>query len=48
MVVKKPWGGRFSAPTDELVERFTQSIDSDHRLYKYDIQGSIAHAQNAG
>ena len=45
MVVKKPWGGRFSAPTDELVERFTQSIDNDYRLYKYDIQGSTAHAR---
>ena len=45
MVTSKLWGGRFSEPTNELVERFTQSIDCDHRLYKYDIQGSIAHAR---
>ena len=45
MVTSKPWGGRFSKPTSELVEQFTQSIDCDHRLYKYDIQGSIAHAR---
>ena len=45
MVTSKPWGGRFSEPTSELVEQFTQSIDCDYRLYKYDIQGSIAHAR---
>ena len=45
MVTSKPWGGRFSEPTSDLVEQFTQSIDCDHRLYKYDIQGSIAHAR---
>ena len=41
----KPWGGRFSAPTDEFVMQFTASIGVDHRLYSADIQGSIAHAQ---
>ena len=45
MAAKKPWGGRFAEPTDELVEQFTQSVDCDRRLYKYDIQGSIAHAR---
>ncbi len=45
MVTTKPWGGRFSEPTHELVERFTQSLDWDRRLYKYDIIGSIAHAR---
>ena len=40
----KPWGGRFSEATDAFVEAFTASIDFDKRLYKHDIQGSIAHA----
>ena len=38
------WGGRFSAPTDAFVARFTASVDVDRRLYRQDIQGSIAHA----
>ena len=38
------WGGRFSEATDAFVERFTASIDFDKRLYRQDIQGSIAHA----
>jgi len=41
---KKPWGGRFDAPTDSLVEAFTASVGFDQRLYRYDIRGSIAHA----
>ena len=45
MATGKLWGGRFSQPTDEIVEQFTQSVDSDRRLYKYDIRGSIAHAR---
>lgn len=40
----KPWGGRFSEPTDAFVERFTASVDFDKRLYHHDINGSIAHA----
>ncbi len=40
----KPWGGRFSEPTDAFVERFTASVDFDQRLYHHDINGSIAHA----
>ena len=39
------WGGRFAEPTDELVERFTASVDFDQRLAPYDIQGSVAHAE---
>ena len=42
---KKPWGGRFTEPTNTLVEAFTESISFDARLYKQDIQGSIAHAK---
>ncbi len=40
----KLWGGRFSEPTDQFVEAFTASVDFDQRLYRYDIEGSRAHA----
>ncbi|MBI3600536.1 MAG: argininosuccinate lyase, partial [Nitrospinae bacterium] len=40
---KKPWSGRFEKETDKLVEEFTASIPFDNRLYKQDIEGSIAH-----
>ena len=43
--VTKPWGGRFEEPTDEFVEAFTASIEFDRRLYRYDIEGSCAHAR---
>ena len=42
---KKPWGGRFQEPTDKDVEAFTASIHFDRRLYRQDIEGSIAHAK---
>ncbi|MGV6827681.1 MAG: argininosuccinate lyase [bacterium] len=41
---KKLWSGRFNEPTDAFVEAFTASVEFDQRLYRYDIQGSIAHA----
>lgn len=37
--------GRFSEATDEFVEAFTASVTFDQRLYRHDIQGSVAHAQ---
>ena len=40
----KPWAGRFTEPTDALVERFTESVSFDRRLAKHDIRGSVAHA----
>ncbi len=40
----KPWAGRFNEPTDAFVEAFTASVDFDRRLYRHDIEGSIAHA----
>jgi len=43
--VVKPWGGRFSEPTDAFVEAFTASVGFDQRLYAHDIAGSIAHAR---
>ena len=44
----KLWGGRFEKTTDALVEDFHSSIRFDQRLYKEDIQGSIAHARMLG
>ena len=38
------WGGRFAEATDAFVAEFTASIGFDQRLYRHDIQGSIAHA----
>nr|WP_228254922.1 argininosuccinate lyase [Aquirhabdus parva] len=38
------WGGRFSEATDAFVAQFTASVQFDQRLYRQDIQGSIAHA----
>jgi argininosuccinate lyase len=39
------WGGRFSEPTDAFVARYTASVTFDQRMYRQDIQGSIAHAR---
>ncbi|MBL4903533.1 MAG: argininosuccinate lyase [Desulfocapsa sp.] len=41
---EKPWGGRFEQATAASVEAFTESISYDKRLYRYDIEGSKAHA----
>jgi len=37
------WGGRFTKETDKMVYNFNASIRFDQRLYKQDIEGSIAH-----
>ena len=42
---KKAWAGRFRQATAPEVERFTESISFDQRLYRQDILGSIAHAR---
>lgn len=47
-MTQKLWGGRFTQPTDKFVEEFTASITFDQRLYRYDIQGSKAHAEMLG
>jgi argininosuccinate lyase len=39
----KLWGGRFSKSTDVIVDDFNSSIRFDQRLYREDIEGSIAH-----
>lgn len=45
---KKAWSGRFKKKLDPHVEAFNASIHFDQRLYKEDIQGSIAHARMLG
>ena len=42
---KKLWGGRFTKSTNKNVEEFTSSIDVDKKLYKKDIDASIAHVK---
>ncbi|RMF19672.1 MAG: argininosuccinate lyase [Gammaproteobacteria bacterium] len=42
------WGGRFSESTDAFVQAFTASVQFDQRMYRQDIQGSIAHATMLG
>ena len=42
--LNQSWGGRFNEPVDAFVARFTASVNFDRRLFRHDIQGSIAHA----
>ena len=44
----KLWGGRFKKGTDKLVNDFNSSIRFDSRMYREDIEGSIAHASMLG
>lgn len=44
----KLWGGRFTKSTDSFTDHFHSSISFDQRLYKQDIEGSIAHASMLG
>jgi len=44
----KLWAGRFQKETDTLVNDFNSSITFDARLYREDIEGSIAHAAMLG
>jgi argininosuccinate lyase len=39
------WSALFSEPMSELVKRYTASVDFDKRLWKADIEGSLAHAE---
>ncbi|NAO99358.1 argininosuccinate lyase [Halomonas sp. MG34] len=39
----KLWGGRFTKPTNQLVDEYTASIHFDKKLASYDIKGSLAH-----
>ena len=42
------WGGRFTKETDKLVYAFNASIGFDKRLFKQDIEGSLAHVKMLG
>ncbi len=44
----KMWAGRFSKEIDETVNAFNSSISFDGRMYRHDIQGSMAHAEMLG
>ena len=39
------WGGRFTKKTDQMVYDFNASISFDKRLYRQDIEGSMAHVR---
>jgi argininosuccinate lyase len=41
----KMWDGRFREPTNQMVEAFTASLPFDRRLYRQDIEGSMAHCR---
>ena len=41
----KLWEGRFEGALDEIAERFNRSIEFDSRMFKEDIQGSLAHVK---
>jgi len=42
--MEKMWSGRFSASASSLLDEFNASIMYDRKLYREDIEGSIAHA----
>lgn len=44
-MAEKLWQGRFEQPTNKLVEEYTASIHFDSRLFRYDIEGSVAHCR---
>ncbi|QAS51878.1 argininosuccinate lyase [Halobacillus litoralis] len=46
--MSKLWGGRFTKPTNKLVEEYTSSIGFDQKLALQDIQGSMAHVDMLG
>jgi argininosuccinate lyase len=43
--MKKLWGGRFTGQTESTVESFSESVSFDARLWRHDIEGSIAHVK---
>lgn len=42
---QKSWQARFSQAADALTEGYVESLSFDQRLWRYDIAGSIAHAE---
>src|SRR5207244_4726173 len=47
-VVKNMRKGRFTKPAAEIAQRYSESVSFDQRLYRYDIAGSVAHAEALG
>ncbi len=46
---KKPlWSGRFTTGLDRSLLWFTSSLELDHRILRYDVRGSLAHARMLG
>ncbi|HMD55668.1 MAG TPA: lyase family protein, partial [Phycisphaerae bacterium] len=41
---EKSWQARIGTASDELAEKFVESLSFDHRLAAHDIRGSMAHA----
>jgi len=39
------WSALFAEPMSELVKRYTSSVSFDKRLWRADIEGSLAHAE---
>jgi len=46
--MEKLWGGRFKKSINKEMEEFVFSLSFDKKLIKYDLLGSIAHAQMLG
>jgi len=46
--MEKLWGGRFKKTINKEMEKFISSLSFDKKLVKYDLLGSIAHAQMLG
>ena len=45
---EKMWAGRFEKPSDRAADDFNSSIRVDGRMYREDIEGSVAHAAMLG
>ena len=43
-LLKPMWKGRFQQQTAALLQNYSESISFDWRLWRYDIEGSIAHS----
>lgn len=41
--MSKLWGGRFEEKTEKIVEDFSSSLSLDQRMWRDDIEGSLAH-----
>ncbi len=44
----KSWHGRLAGEADDVTAAFLASLDVDQALWRYDIAGSVAHAQMLG